>query len=83
MLIGDFLLSCVPTEDTEFRSYLETRSPQGERIVDHMAKTGISLEHERQAYEKIKELQARHARTNLPAEVSTKRPWESPFARKL
>lgn len=52
-------MSCVSVEDTEFRSYLETRSPEGESIVEHMARTGITLEHERHAFETIKNLQNR------------------------
>lgn len=67
MLTSDFLMSCVPRNDTEFRRYLETGSPQGQRIIDHMAETGISLETERQAFEEIKALQARQfQRTDMP-----------------
>jgi len=56
--IGDFLLSAVPKEDTEFRDYLETESPDGERVIDNMGRSGISLEEERRAFETVRHLQS-------------------------
>ena len=56
MLTSEFLLSCVPLSDAEFRSYLEQRSPQGESVIEHMTKCGTYLEDEREAFEKIQYL---------------------------
>ena len=65
MLTSEFLLSCVPKEDIEFREHLLTQSPQGQTIIEHMVETGISLQTERESYELIKQLQARHAQRKL------------------
>ena len=66
-------MSCVPKHDTEFRRHLETRGADGESIVEHMARKGISLQTERECFEKIKDLQSRAL-----AEPSSKRPHPAP-----
>ena len=57
-------MSCVPSDDTEFRDHLLTRGADGESIIEHMSRSGISLADERAAYENIKFLQARRGLTN-------------------
>ena len=57
MLKSNFSLSSVREDELEFRRLLETRSPQGERVIDHMARTGITLADEREAFEKTRHLQ--------------------------
>ena len=59
MLTIDFVLSCVSPDDTEFRDHLATRGADGESIIEHMARTGISLADERAAFEAVKFLQNR------------------------
>jgi hypothetical protein len=61
LTLSDFLLASVPKDDTEFRSYLETRSPDGESIIDHIARTGIDLATERECFERGKALRAHMA----------------------
>ena len=48
--LSDFLLASVPKDDTEFRSFLETTSPDGERFIDYMARRGSTLETARQSH---------------------------------
>ena len=65
MLTSDFLRMCAANDPQEFRDYLEYEGPDGEKIIDHMARTGISLENEREAYYTVKRMQERHAQRKL------------------
>jgi hypothetical protein len=58
LTLSDFLLASVPKNDTKFRSFLETTSPDGERFIDYMARTGITVETARQSHEQGEALRA-------------------------